>query len=249
MLQRSVFKRRRLLRKSEINKLLHEQDYLSFQYLRETVSTGRVEGFRDQKKTDEADTLRIVLIRSDTIVVPSHLRRKPHEDVFIGVTDSTTYEMLVRDCPEAYVLHFENIEPDVMDVEFCKILSQIKKIREYSYLLFDDMHADSIDTSIIIQEFQKRKGLNTILWAVEYKQIKGVEVLWSDLSGPKSGNWYKLKFPLRNVPTTTCFITDSHTFQKINFEKYTFAIRASLFYSCLASSDCFMTPDFAVHNN
>ena len=68
----------------------------------------------------------------------------------------------------------------------------------------------------------------------------------SDLNVPVENGFYKLTYPVRNVPKSRSFLASSKVFRTIDFQEYTFAVQCSIFYSFLSSADCYMTQDFSI---
>lgn len=239
MLQKSIFKKRRVLRKSDISRLLNEQDHMSFKLLRKNIDTGLVKEFKTKIKRVGAEILRIVLI-CDMGFDESRLEIQENEDLFIGVTNSVLFEEMKQQCPDAFILQFEsNVELPLVHLEFCKILSQMKKILEYSYVFLDDIENPKCErTKNIMQHFKTK---TRVLFPIEYNCKK---IARSDLTGHKIDGCYKLTFPVKNIPETRSFFTSSSIFHKIDFQNYTFAIQCSIFYSFLAATECYMTNDF-----
>lgn len=242
MLQKSVFKKRRVLRKSDISRLLNEQDYMSFRLLRKNIDTGLVKEFKTKNKTVNAEILRIVLV-CDMGFDASRLEIQENEDLFIGVTSTVLFTEMKKQCPDAYLLQFEsNVDLPLVHLEFCKILSQMKKVLEYSYVYLDDIENPKCEQKTNILRHVKAK--NRVLFPIEYNSKK---IARSDLSGRhKIDGCYKLSYPVKNVPHTRSFLTPASVFHKIDFQIYTFAIQCSIFYSFLSETDCYMTNDFFI---
>lgn len=241
MLQKSIFKKRRVLRKSDISRLLNEQDQLSFRLLRKNIETGIVKEFKTKNKTMDAEILRIVLV-CDMGFDESRLEIQDNEDLLIGVTNKVLFTEMKKLCPDAYILQFEsNVDLQLVHLEFCKILSQMKKILEYSYVYYDDIENSKCElTKNIMQHFKTK---TRVIFPIEYNCKK---IARSDLSGHKIDGCYKLTYPVKNVPVSRSFFTSSSVFQKIDFQNYTFAIHYSIFYSFLSETECYMTNDFII---
>lgn len=242
MLEASIFKKRRLLKKTQINRLLQEQDRHSLAYLHTEVDIGRIIEFKNQTKSAESMILRLIYLSE----LPSEaIEVNIQQDLFFGVNSKNIYDEIVNQYPDAYVLYFENLDNELIHLEFCKLVAQMKKIMEYKYVFLDDRFNNYIPLDTIISFFHKRN--NSVIFPTEYRVIGDKKIMWSDLSGVKIDNcFYKLKYPVRNVPKNKSFLTTTSVFEKVHFKKFSFSITCSIFYSFLVATESFLCKDFTI---
>jgi hypothetical protein len=253
MLQRSVFKKRRLLRKSEINRLLQEQDIMSFKYLKKEVMTGRVLQLKNVSNPVKGDTLRVVHVpfrieesMRNQLFESIYDGTQEDDDILIGVTNESHFDVLSLLYPKAIIIQFENVDPQLVEVEFCKLLCQLKRLSEYKYIFMKDLRYSKVP-ECVIDGLRKTcdNYSNHVFFPVEYVKKNGIRVRWSDVNDDKN-KMHVLRYPVRNAPMSGCFFTTSKLFTSTTFEKYTFAIGSSVFYSFLAQYQCAMIPEFYI---
>jgi hypothetical protein len=168
------------------------------------------------------------------------------DDMLIGVTNESHFDVLSLLYPKAIIIQFENVDPQLVDVEFCKLLCQLKRLSEYKYIFVQDLrHSQIPERTIDCLRKHADKNGNQVFFPVEYVHKNGIRVRRSDVNEDKS-KIHTLRYPVKNAPISGCFFTTSKTFTTTSFEKYTFAIGSSVFYSFLAHCQCSMIPEFYI---
>lgn len=240
MFQSSVFKKRKVLRRNEINRLLQEQDQASFKFLRTELDTGSILDLRVIPKSSTADTIKFSIINKDDLS-ESRLKGGDKIDLLLGTTNPDIFDTLQIRFSDATIILFENIDPNVCVAEFCKIISSMKTISSYKYVMYDDVEYFQPILKESIQNLLKEEKI--VLFPVEYTDASN-NFLQSDIPASDKREYFSLQFPVKNVSVSNTFLTTSHVFMNTQFEKYGFSVERSLFYSFLKNKKCQMTKKF-----
>jgi hypothetical protein len=234
MLSNTLFKKRRVLRKNEIQKLLNEQDQMSVKFLRKELEVGCILDVVLKEKSVANNTIILSIIYNESY----DKNRLYHDDadLLIGTTCQNIFNQLKEDWPRASIILFENLSQELCNIEFCKIVSAMQKIKQYKYVVFDDL---SHEPYVLQKSLSSILNMNRVFFPIIYTDASNTSIK-SDISLQNKDVYY-LKYPVRNVSASCSFITTSGIFLNTPFEIYTFACDKSLFYSFLINHECCMT--------
>lgn len=234
MLSNTLFKKRRVLRKNEIQKLLNEQDQMSVRFLRKELEVGCILDVVLKEKLNTIDMITLCIIYSDSY--DKNRLYYDDTDLLIGTTNANIFNQLKFDYPNASIILFENMCPELCSVEFCKIVSAMQKIKQYKYVVFDDLLHEPY---ILQKNLFSILNTNRVFFPIVFTDASNTTIK-SDISLQNKDVYY-IKYPVRNVSASCSFITTSGIFLNTPLEIYTFAFDKSLFYSFLINHECCMT--------